>query len=101
MKGRKKSLQEVGYVLLLLVAIIILFRWYTVQNSRRMEERNKNYAADSAHLKATQIDDELSNALNLINTYTYFLGESLNEPVVIWLYGYVCARPAHHRRHRR
>lgn len=82
MKGRKKTLQKVGYVLLLLAAIIMLFHWYATQNSRRMEERNKNYAADSAHLKATQIDDELSSALNLINTYTYFLGESLSEPVV-------------------
>ena len=62
MKGRKKTLQKVGYVLLLLAAIIMLFHWYATQNSKRMEERNKNYAADSAHLKATQIDDELSNA---------------------------------------
>ena len=66
----------------LLAAIIILFQWYSIQNNQRMVERNKNYAADAASLKAAQIDDELSNALNLIRTYTYFVGESLSEPVV-------------------
>ena len=79
---RKKMLQEIIYVLFLLVAIAILFGWYTVQNSRRMEERNKNYAADFAKLKAEQIDEELSNALGHINTYTYFLGESLDKPII-------------------
>lgn len=77
MKERKKSLQEIFYVLLLLIAVILLFRWYTGQNSIRMEERNKNYALDSARLKTAQIDEELNNALDLINTYAYFLGESL------------------------
>ncbi|MCI8529720.1 MAG: response regulator [Lachnospiraceae bacterium] len=82
MKVRKKSLQEVILVLFLLAAIILLFHWYADQNSKKTVERNKNYAADSARLKAVQIDDELSSALDLINTYTYFLGESLNEPMV-------------------
>ncbi len=77
MKEWKKSLQEIFYVLLLLIAVILLFRWYTGQNSIRMEERNKNYALDSARLKTAQIDEELNNALDLINTYAYFLGESL------------------------
>ena len=62
--------------------IVALFYWYTTQNSRRMEERNRNYAADSARLKATQIDNELKNALDLVNTYAYFVGESLTDPVV-------------------
>lgn len=79
---KKKTLQEIIYVLFLLAAIAILFGWYTVQNSRRMEQRNKNYAADSAKLKADQIDEELSNALSRINTFAYFVGESLTEPVV-------------------
>lgn len=82
MKGKKKPIQEIIYVMPLLVAIIILFQWYTTQNSRRMEERNKNYASDSARQTANHIDEELNNALNLINTYTYFIGESLTEPVI-------------------
>lgn len=79
---RKKTLQQVGYVLALLAAIIVLFQWYATQNRVRIEERNKNYAADSAHLKAQQIDGELSNALGRINTYAYFVGESLSGPQV-------------------
>ena len=79
---RKKSIQQVGYVLFLLIAIIILFQWYTTRNQERIEERNKNYAADSAQLKAVQIDDELSNALSRISTYAFFVEEGLGEPVV-------------------
>ena len=82
MKERRKSVWGAASVLFLLAAIIILFQWYSIQNNQRMVERNKNYAADAASLKAAQIDDELSNALNLIRTYTYFVGESLSEPVV-------------------
>lgn len=81
MKSRK-SLQKIIYVAVLLVAIIVLFQWYTTQNSIRMEERNKNYAADAARQTADQIDQELNNARNLVNTYAYFVGESLTEPVV-------------------
>ena len=58
-KGKKKLLQEIVYVLFLLVAMIIVFHWYTAQNSRRMEERNKNYASDSTRQMAVQIDEEL------------------------------------------
>ena len=80
MKGKRKSLQEIIFVLPLLVAIMILFQWYTTQNSKRMEDRNKNYATDSARQMVGRIDEELNNGLNLINTYTYFMGESLTEP---------------------
>ena len=85
MKGQirgKKSLQQVVYVLFLLSAIIILFQWYTTRNRERIEERNKNYAADSAQLKAVQIDGELSNALSRIGTYAFFVEEGLSEPEV-------------------
>ncbi len=85
MKGQirgEKSLQQVVYVLFLLSAIIILFQWYTTRNRERIEERNKNYAADSAQLKAVQIDGELSNALSRIGTYAFFVEEGLSEPEV-------------------
>lgn len=82
MKIKKGSLQGAVAVVLLLAAIMILFQWYTAQNSKRMEERNKNYAADSARQTAERINDELNNALNLIDTYTYFIGESLTEPEI-------------------
>lgn len=79
---RRKPLQEVFYTLCLLAAVVVVFIWYTMQNSSRMEERNKNYAADSARLKASQVDDELNNALNMIKDHTYFVGEGLTEPAV-------------------
>ncbi len=82
MKEKKKSLQEVGYVLILLAAIIVLFQWYTTQNKNRMESRDKNYALDSARQIATRIDEELNNALEMISTYTYFVGKSLTEPEI-------------------
>ncbi len=82
MKRRKKTLQEVFFVFILLVAIIVLFQWYTLQNSGRMEERNKSYTSDSARLMAAQIDKELENAGNLIHTYAYFVGKSLTEPTI-------------------
>lgn len=82
MKNRKKSAQEVIYVVILLAAVIVLFHWYTTQNSVRMEERNKNYAADSARQTTTRIDEKMNNALELINTYAYFVGEGLKEPVI-------------------
>ena len=78
----KKSLQEIIYVVFLLIAIVILFHWYTTQSRIRIEERNKNYAADSAWQTAVKINEELNNALDLIKTYTYFIGESLTEPVI-------------------
>ncbi len=76
----KKLLYQITYILFLLLAIIIIFYWYTTQNNLRIEERNKSYAADSARQTAMRIDDELDNALNLIQTYTYFIGQNSNGP---------------------
>ena len=73
-KGKKGSLRQIVYVVILLAAVIALFQWYSVQNRKRISEQNKNYAADSARQMAVRINDELKNALNLIDTYTYFLG---------------------------
>ena len=80
--NKRKYLQKVLYVVLLIIAIMILFQWYTTQNRKRMENRNMSYAADSALQTAEQIDEELSNALNRIDTYAYFLGEGLTEPQI-------------------
>jgi uncharacterized protein YpmB len=54
---RKKTLQDIAYVLFLLTAIILLFFWYTSQNSRRMEEQNKvdvNYVLNEGMRRADQ-----------------------------------------------
>lgn len=79
---KKNYFRKVIYVIILIIAIMVLFQWYTAQNRKRMEERNKNYAADSTRQMADKIDDELDNALNLVNTYARFLGASLSSPEV-------------------
>lgn len=82
MNQRQKSLWSLTYILILLAAIIILFYWYASENNKRIELQNRTYAADSALQTANRIDDEFRNAMNRINTYAYFVGESLSEPVV-------------------
>ncbi len=77
---KKKSVREIGSILFLLAAIIIIFCWYTAQNSSRIETRNKSYAADSARQTSTRINEEMKNALELIDTYAYFVGEGLYKP---------------------
>lgn len=79
---KKQSLQEFIYAAFLLVAIILLFFWFTTQNSRRTEKQNRDYAEDSSRMKAEQVDAELNNALSRIDTYSYFVGESLTEPKI-------------------
>ncbi len=79
---KERYLHRVMHIVLLLVAVVILFHWYMAQNRKRVENQNKNYAADSAHQMADRVDEELNNALNLINTYTYFLGENSTGPKI-------------------
>ncbi len=82
MKKRKRSIQEVIGVALLLAAMIGLFQWYTTKNSVQIEERNKNYASDSARQTMTRINEKMNNALELINTYAHFASEGLKEPAI-------------------
>jgi len=82
MSETKKSLRSIAYTIVLIIAIIVLFRWYTTANSERIEKQNMNYATDSARQTAEHMETELENALNRITTYSYFLGESLDEPIV-------------------
>ncbi|MCM1191584.1 MAG: response regulator [Butyrivibrio sp.] len=79
---KQKPLRGILYAVFLMAGIILLFFWFTKQNSRRTEEQNRDYAADSARMKAEHIDHELTNALNRIRTYSYFVGESLTEPTI-------------------
>ena len=81
MRERKKTIQGIA-VLMLLITILLLFYWYSTENSKRIERQNLNYASDTARQTVVHIDIELRNALNRVNTYAYFLGESLSEPSV-------------------
>ncbi len=82
MRGKKKVIQQVVYGFVLLVAVLVVFQWYAVQNRKRMEERNKNYAADSATLTVAKINEDLNDALDLIKTYAYFMEKGMNAPVI-------------------
>ena len=42
MNEKKRSWYGLIYILFLMAAIIILFWWYTVQNSKRIEKQNLN-----------------------------------------------------------
>lgn len=79
---KRRLTQEVLYIVLVIIAGIFIFLWYTEQNRSRILERNRTYAADCARQTKVQIDETLNNALNRINTYAYFLGEGLSEPVI-------------------
>lgn len=78
MNETKKSGQNVLYILILMIAIVLLFRWYSVSNREQIEERNLNYAMDSAHQTAQGISNEFINAGRRVRNYAYFLsvGES-------------------------
>lgn len=79
---KKKTLQEISLIAVLFVIMILLFFRFTTRNSSRTEQQNREYAADSARMKAEQINDELDNALRQIRTYAYFVGEGLTQPVI-------------------
>ena len=50
MRQRKGLLRiyRLVFIPVLFLVILILFRWYSGENSKRIEEQNRNYAADSA-----------------------------------------------------
>ncbi|MCM1189549.1 MAG: response regulator [bacterium] len=73
MNTTRKTWQHVLYILLLFAVITVLFRWYSVSNKRQIEERNLNYAMDSASQTAQRIGGEFTNAGRRVNNYAYFL----------------------------
>ena len=76
MHTSKKTWRNVILILILLGAILALFRWYSVANSRRIEKQNLNYAIDSTRKSAQSLGSELLNAQRRIYNYAYLL--SLN-----------------------
>ncbi|MCM1308006.1 MAG: response regulator [Butyrivibrio sp.] len=73
MRTTKKTWQNILYILVLMAAIVVLFRWYSVSNSKKIEEQNLNYAKDSAHQTAFSIGNEFANAQRRVRNYAYFL----------------------------
>ncbi|MCM1569418.1 MAG: response regulator [Roseburia sp.] len=78
MNTMKRTWQNVLYILLLLAAIFLLFRWYSVSNKRQIEERNLNYAMDSAHQTAQGIGGEFTNAGRRVRNYAHFLSVGMS-----------------------
>ncbi|MCM1538212.1 MAG: response regulator [bacterium] len=79
MNSSKKTWQNVLYLLILLFAIILLFRWYSVSNRKQIEERNLNYAMDSARQTTMGISNEFINAGRRVRNYAYFLSVGMNS----------------------
>lgn len=83
MSNKKTTITgQIAFVLLIVIAVILLFVRFTIQTSTRIENQNKEYAANAALLKMEHIDEELSNALRRIKTYSYFVGKSLESPEI-------------------
>ncbi|MCM1213112.1 MAG: response regulator [Lachnospiraceae bacterium] len=78
MVATKRSWQNVLYIGILLIAVIALFRWYSVSNREQIEERNMNYAMDSARQTAQGISSEFANAGRRVRNYAYFLSVGQN-----------------------
>lgn len=82
MKQKKKYSKGIVYIPFLFVAIIILFFLYSRENSRYIEEQNKNYAADSARQTVEHIEREFQEAVSKVSAYAYFIGEGLSTPTI-------------------
>lgn len=78
MRISKNTWRNVLFVLLLLATIFLLFRWYSVSNSERIEEQNLNYAMDSARQTSIGLGNEFTNAQRRVRNYAYFLSVALN-----------------------
>ncbi|MCM1113528.1 MAG: response regulator [Muribaculum sp.] len=78
MNTSKKTWQNILYISLLLIAVILLFRWYSVSNKQQIETRNLNYAIDSARQTTQGISNEFTNAGRRVRNYAYFLSVGQN-----------------------
>ncbi|MCM1187401.1 MAG: response regulator [Lachnospira sp.] len=74
----EKSWRNILYILILLLALILLFRWYFVSNRSQIESRNMNYAMDSARQTAQGLSNEFVNAERRVRNYAYFLSVGQN-----------------------
>lgn len=74
--------QNILYILILLAAVCLLFRWYSATNSERIEQRSLNYAMDSARQTVQRINSELINARRRVHNYAYFLSTMVDRPEI-------------------
>ncbi len=74
MKQQKKIWQPVIYALFCLIAVLVMFYFYTTQNKARIQEQNRVYAEDSARQTVKSIESEFDNALQRIQNSAYLAG---------------------------
>ena len=74
MKQQKKIWQPVIYALICLIAVLVLFYFYTTQNKARIQEQNRVYAEDAARQTVKSIESEFDNALQRIQNSAYLAG---------------------------
>ncbi|MBP3380027.1 MAG: response regulator [Ruminococcus sp.] len=77
MNTRRKTLSNIALALALIVAIFLLFSWYSNANLDRIERSNLTYAEDAAYQKANAVGSLFANAQRRIQNYAYCL--SLGE----------------------
>ncbi len=79
MRQNIKTRQLIIYAFLILIAVLILFFNYTTQNRARIQEQNKNYAADSARQTVERIESEFDNALQRLHNSAYLIAEGSSD----------------------
>lgn len=73
MKNSKRSWKNIIYILVVFIAVVLVFSWYSAVNKDRIEEQNLNYAIDSAQQTARRLDGEFRGASQRVRTYTYLI----------------------------
>lgn len=81
MKNAKKTWKNIIYIVIVLIALLGLFWWYSLANKDRIESQNLNYAKDSAEQTAERINGELKSADRRIRTYAYLMNVTSGEGV--------------------
>ena len=73
MKLSKKIWKNIIFILICVLAIFLLFLWYSRTNSARIERQNLSYASDSTRQTAKSLGSEFINAQRRVSNYAYLL----------------------------
>ena len=73
MRLSKKTWRNIIFILICVLAIFLLFLWYSQTNSARIERQNLSYASDSTRQSAKSLSGEFINAQRRISNYAYLL----------------------------
>ena len=82
MHTTRKAWTNIVYVGILLMAVFLLFQWYTATNRRRIENQNLSYALDSSRQMALRIESEFNNTLLRVRNYAYLLSSDQGKSEV-------------------